>query len=376
MMKYALGAMLALVLCTRPANASTSEPRRYLATMEGFSDAPVEQFGVRRDAVILNGWRFGGGLGYTYEDFITLTEDLCIEYVYHVLNRLEWSIATANAFQGVVILDIEGEVNGHLIHNFGPDPELQPEAFRELAEAIAMRVRVAKQLFPNAEIGYWQLGYVTGNGIPFEGNIEYLQGLAALGAYDQVDYAVTQQYPIGCPGASYCNGVEFSIAERYAQRALGAVLTARSITDSQGRPFKVMPILQGMLLGQGGCPSNPDLGCVGEEVLFVDGAEHGEPALNDTLGVQMTVFRLLGVEAVAFWEPGIFPPATPEAYFDALYKLGDYTADCAVDISDLIHFLDLYANEDPGADLTAPFGVPDLTDLLAFLGLVGTNCEF
>ncbi len=375
MRMYALGATVALALYSHVASAS-NEPLRYLANMESFNTAQVEQYGVRRDALLINGWRFGAGFGYTYEDFITFPEEMVQEYLFGVLNRLEWSVATAHNFEGVVILDIEGEVNGHLIHNYGPDPDLQPAAFRQLAEAIQMRVRVAKSLFPNAEIGYWQLGFVTGNAVPFAGNIEYLQRLAALGAYDGIDYAVPQHYPIGCPGAAYCNGTEVSIAQRYAERALAVVLTARSIRDSQGNQFKVMPILQGKLLGQGGCPDNPDLGCIGEEVLFVDGADGAEPALNDTLGVQMTVFRLAGVEAVCFWEPGIFPPATPEAYFEALYNLGDYTADCEVDATDLIQFIGHFAQEDSAADIVPPAGIPDFSDLLAFLAQVGTNCEF
>lgn len=350
-------------------SGALAEPLRYLAKQDSPPSDNVAQYSVSTDAFLIAGGRYAAGINSTITDFVNQSTTNLGSQLNTQLSNMGWTSIDAAAFTGVVIMDIEGEANASLIDHHGPDPVTDPAGFTALVDAIRMKVHVTKAFFPNAEIGYWQVGSVNANGGHNQANIDYLMDLGDAGAFDEVDYFVPQLYPIRCPGDTWCNGTLITNLDvLYENRATGTVAAAKMVLDSNGDPLKVMPMLTGRMLDfAGGCAQT---NCAGMQVLDAD------PGLDDTLGPQMSAFDLAGAEAVGYWRNWITDGKEPGDYFGVLYTQGDYDRDCDVDNDDLTIYLGYFTGADDEADILAPFSAPDAFDYLHFLSLIGNTCTY
>ena len=106
----------------------------------------------------------------------------------------------------------------------------------------------------------------------------------------------------------------------------------------------------------GPIPLGYDFGAQGKQVV------NGVIDINDAGQVAFAAFLENGTIGVFVATPKA--PSCP----------ADLTGDGVVDIFDLLAYLDLYTVQDPGADLSEPFGTVDLFDLLEFADLYQAGC--
>lgn len=112
---------------------------------------------------------------------------------------------------------------------------------------------------------------------------------------------------------------------------------------------------------------DPDAGSAD---LFVDGVE----VMSDYEG-HTTFVRPLGFYFAAYQSYVGHIAQASFAYLDCPCSEADLGAPLGeLDFTDVIAFLSAFGSLDPGADLAAPAGVFDFSDVIAFLGAFGAGC--
>ena len=211
-----------------------------------YSGFNLSSVGITTDtSICMNGFMSGAG-GTSIEAFVAQSEEYVRALaIKDILPKVKGGANTTSQ----IMLDIEKPVDRRKFHHPGRNCPNKPcyndTLAAAVAKALALRVKVAHDVFPHAKISLYG---TTVNTEPWEMG-GYLR-MAALGAYDGVDYIVPVLY-LGT-GMNATNHTSY-------------VLSASSmITDTSGTPIPMAPLMSWIWFG------NPHRGC---EISFAQAHE-------------------------------------------------------------------------------------------------------
>lgn len=344
----ALAALLPLFLSTA-ATAQVLEHRqmvRQSAFFQGHHPA------VRGDTVSLNGSYVLAGHTVDMEQFIATPEEEVREWLtLHLvqswghLNHITQHLNRGETPVFYLILDIEHAMHPGSLWKLW-DPEHTPVSRfskQAVADAFAMRLRVAKEVFneqfpwQDTRVALFGTPRTQASGLPgdaFVAQQETLIELASLGMVDHADFLVPLLY------ARYASGdPRHSKGARYAMLGLDSAAMLRRTDGSQ---LPLMPLLS-IRIYNGGQP--PGFARVSWHQDVID------------------AIRTSGhwIEAIAFW---IDPSESDQcvlAYADRLFAPQDWNFDCVSDARDDFLLETAIIGQDSMADLNGD-GLIDSAD--------------
>ena len=242
--------------------------------------SPFHDLGVRNNAVCVSAYGFlvsNTGTPEGMEKVLNHTSDEIADYLRYYANF--YGIDTNT--DGTVILDIEG-------HDFSPrmwgryldsaHEKYNPEMLDRILDAYILRIQVARDVFPNAKLGLYEITtpHPFGNS-QIEGQVRRMRGYeyaAAYGILEGLDFACPVIYmPWGNQDVKHHKIADYT--------ALG-IETSRSLLRQDGTPVEIMPMIS-------------------MTVFNGSSAHHGEVAPLEDVSLQINVMRDLGVEDFLIW---------------------------------------------------------------------------
>ena len=364
--------LVTAIVCAGATTFSTAQPDRYRTRQHV---APSQDdfgiYGVNPEVIIISGGTFVAHNRIVSNNTPATTLDEFIAASYGTLlnkmtdfrdDNLHWTQAQAEAFDGIVIMDIEGEPNLVNIAGFNLDPT--SAYFNTLVAAYQLRTSVTAEIFPNATLGIWGVGAAPNNGFTSPDRVDIWREFATRHTFDDITYAVPPMYARWCdddvsqPGT----GGLTDLATRYEDIAHNTLDQLDDVFDgltyletSAPVPALIpLPAVTGRIY-------NHLSTC--HETLLTD----FDPGYANTLIPQLEVLETRGSD-VLFWNNGFASNDAERYAYSLFYCRGNQRyADSVLNQHDYTDFLTHYSEMDPLADVNRDGSITAL-DLQTFLG--------
>jgi hypothetical protein len=251
----------------------------YLCEQSRYADdvSSLEEAGVKNDCWMLHGYAVVAPNDITVEEFFAATEeDIRAKLLAYLSDKVELDPETTD----YVILDIEHPVHPRTFGGYlNPSHDLyDPAQFARIIDAFTLRISVARELFPNAQLGLF--GVTTPH--PFgnaaiEAQITRQSGFlaaSAAGLYDDLDVLC----PVIYQRFGRSDARHYSI-EPYTQLGIDS---AGLLRRSDGTTPSIMPVMS-LAIFNGGS------------------ADHEQPILVEDLAAQIGVLQERGYTKWLVW---------------------------------------------------------------------------
>lgn len=399
--RYAASAIAAVAAIT-PFTAAAADidrtENRYFVEQDEQIHPGFARHGIRTDMLMVTASYVSARPSLSWEEFTQIPDhEIARALQAYREDRLGWTVEQAREFTGVVVLDIEGEAMPNawrFIRGTVQATDGRLDRYYEFLDAYARRIEVAKRDFPNAQIGVWNPVKAPHNGNTppsFLEAVDVVVEAAAYGVFDGADFLCPRLYP-GWGTADF-DGNTARLHRNYRQYAANTLQQSQRIRRSDGSPFYVVPVLGFVITNPCGNNGTPGYTCstqAGSHLLdpYVD------PELDDTLGIMIEELRSpthsangfgdqppAPADGYAFWvhqqtfsaRAGEYTP-TADDYWDALFCRGDFDADGALTINDVVTYLELFTEKNPSADWNRDNDI-NVDDILGFILTVRNGCE-
>ena len=248
------------------------EQSRYADDVRSLEDA-----GIKNDSWMLHGYAVVAPYDITEEEFFAATEeDIRAKLLAYLADKVELDPETTD----YVILDIEHPVHPRTFGGYlNPSHDLyDPAQFTRIINAFTLRISVARELFPNAQLGLFGVTTPHPHGdATLEAQMTSQGGFlaaSAAGLYDDLDVLC----PVIYQRFGRSDSRHYSI-EPYTQ--LG-VDSAELLRRSDGTTPSIMPVMS-LAIFNGGS------------------ADHEQPILVEDLAAQIGVLQERGYTEWLVW---------------------------------------------------------------------------
>jgi len=206
--------------------------------------------------------------------------------------------------EDIVILDIEGYRFSPIFWGNYLDPSISyynPERLDQILDAYMLRIKVARQVFPNAKLGLYDTITPHCFGDPDMGvmirrqrGYEYA---AARGIFEDIDYACPVLYQVW-------GHTDYGFSRSDAVTKMG-IENTRALTRIDGTPLEIMPLMS--------------------LTIYNGDSNHAlEPARVQDVSQQIDVLSSLGVNEYIIWNGLENVEHTDIPVYEQLQKLLDY----------------------------------------------------